>query len=613
MKKYYLSLLATAFLLGANAQQQQLRTKQDMDRYVPTNTAKPTVNHEKSVPLWSNTFDDVNDWVFTNTSQPTPYDWVFTTNQGDIPNAAPSLQPFASTTAGDGFALINSDGQPGNVDGDGAIVAEITNAVPINLTGYTNVILRYQHSYRWWQEARGVRVSGDNGATWTEYPATYTVASGLTFPNGQPYPGNQNSLNPQQEVINISSVAGNASQVLVQFYYDDADFWGWYWVVDDVEILEQPLDDIQILNAWFAGENNGGVEYGRTPINHVDDNYFVGAEIYNFGVNDQTNIDLDAVYTQFTYSNAHPLLESDSTVFLENTETPTLAVGSYNGIYTATCSGETGGANFGDNAFPRNFEITDDMYSIDGLGLNPAATENLSTIGTGSFTDSDDGLVLASLYNFKVSDQVSGIRVMLAPGTVEGGDIYGSILDTADFWASNITPLFTTAAGNVSAADITAGYIDLMFAAPITLPAGSYYAAVDLYSNGGTNDIRVYDDQTVPQPFDASAIYISGDASYSNGVSIGVRLLTGTGWIGLEENTLEGVNVYPNPSTGLVNVSNDNNLENNIVVTDLAGRQVFSTQVNTATTFDLSAVGTGVYVVTVSNENGKLVERVVIK
>jgi len=76
---------------------------------------------------------------------------------------------------------------------------------------------------------------------------------------------------------------------------------------------------------------------------------------------------------------------------------------------------------------------------------------------------------------------------------------------------------------------------------------------------------------------------------------------------------VKGVNVYPNPSEGIVTISNDLNAENTITVTDMTGKVVLTKVSSSATTVDLSKVGTGVYMVEVSNENGKKVERVVIR
>jgi hypothetical protein len=601
--------------MGASAQQTAYVTKHGNDVSGNQTTAKPTINLEKAVSVWSDDFSTPANWSVAQSGAES-VEWTIETTEAAMPNAAATLYPFASASLANGYALINSDGAPGNADGNGNIASTITSTTTIDLSTTPNAILKFNHNYRWWQESRGVRVSGDGGSTWTDFDLTYTVASGNTFPNGNQYPDVQNSLNPQEEVINISAVAGGSSNVVIEFYYDDGDFWGWYWAVDDVEILTQPLDDIQVLSAWFSGATNDGSEYGRTPIDQVDTDYILGAEVYNFGVNDQTNIAIAADYngSAITSASAAALIQSDSTELIEATETPSLSVGMYNGTYTAVSDNETGGSDFGNNVYERNFEITDDIYSVDGLGNQPASTLDVGVIGTGSFTDAEDGLVVAALYQFKSASDVSGIRVILDAGTVEGGEIYGSIKDTTTFWANDMTSLFNSSVATVSATDIAAGYIDVWFPSVINLNAGVYYAAVELYSNAGANDIVIVDDRTVAQPARTSSIYIPGDQSYTNGTGIGVQLLTGNGWgVGIEENTLDGVSIYPNPSEGIVNVSNDNNMTNTIVVYDMVGSVVLSTEASAATTLDLSGNGTGIYVVEVSNNNGTMVERVVIK
>ena len=91
-------------------------------------------------------------------------------------------------------------------------------------------------------------------------------------------------------------------------------------------------------------------------------------------------------------------------------------------------------------------------------------------------------------------------------------------------------------------------------------------------------------------------------------------MLVGNGWgVGVNENAIEGVSIFPNPSEGIINITNHNNDENTIVVYDVIGKVVMTQVVNSTTTIDLSSNGTGIYLVEVSNSNGKTVERVVIK
>jgi len=246
-------------------------------------------------PLWSDDCSDPATWTFTNSSLP-PLDWNWTTNvdvqSQMVTNLTASLQTFNSTTASNGFMIINSDAAPGNIDQNGTpIIAEFTNTQPIDLTGYQNVQLTFQHSFRWWNDTRGVRVSGDNGLTWTDFE----ISNATTYNTL-----NQDSDNPHISTYNISSIAGNQSQVLVQFYYDDNDYWGWYWTVDDVVIEEVPDNGLECTNETFGGWWVGyqslgdiGIDYTLYPMAQATANpYRMEAVISNTGVNTQNNVTL---------------------------------------------------------------------------------------------------------------------------------------------------------------------------------------------------------------------------------------------------------------------------------------------------------------------------------
>tara|TARA_Y100000385_G_C13093754_1_gene640122 strand:+ start:1206 stop:3047 length:1842 start_codon:yes stop_codon:yes gene_type:complete len=613
MKKIYLSILSLAIAVGANAQQTTGKKVYKHERGVSSvaHAVKPVANQEKATVLWGDTFDGTHVWTAINQNgQSVPADWVTTSVDADMPNAAPSLFPFNSSTS-NGYALINSDGSAGNTDGDGAIVAQYRSEM-IDLTANAAVVLRFNHNYRWWHEDRGVRVSGDGGFTWTEYPITSD--NGGIFPNG--YPNNQNSLNPQSELLNISAVAGGQDSVMLEFYYNDNDFWGWYWAVDDVEIIEQPADDIVLLSSYFSGSTNGGTEYGQTPLTQLDASYDIGAEVWNFGTSDAATVGLVADFTSFQGTGANALIVSGDTALVEElAATPALAVGVYNGTYTVVSAGELpGSAEFADNVMSRNFEVTNDIYALDGLDNNPAATEVLANIGTASFNGGEDGLVVGAYYQIKAAADISGIRVMLNANTVAGGDISASLKDTSTWYLNDMSSLVSSALYTVTAADVSQGYADVVFDQVYNAAPNAYYACAELYSNGNTNDIIVIDDETVAQPNGASMIYIPGDQVYTNGTAIGVRMLMGDQWgAGVDENTLAGVSLFPNPSTGIVTISNNNNFAGEVAVYDMLGKVVATTTLNGVTTLDLTGNGTGVYIVKVSSDNGSFIERVVIK
>ena len=65
---------------------------------------------------------------------------------------------------------------------------------------------------------------------------------------------------------------------------------------------------------------------------------------------------------------------------------------------------------------------------MDGIGIHPPAYENLVSLGTNSWTDGSfaDGAILATCYTIKQTEVVSGLRVMLATGTVAGAEVTAS-------------------------------------------------------------------------------------------------------------------------------------------------------------------------------------------
>ena len=205
MKKNILFICAV-FFLGSSFAQSGMQ-KVPVERTAVNNSAAITPNITPSSnssvvpnPIWENTFDDMSDWVLENSSVP-PLDWMISTDPAiigqQITPVPSSLTPFASATASDGFFFISSDNTGGG-DNDGTPVhAWATCRDTIDCSLYPYVQLTFSHSYRWWQDTRGVRVSGDGGMTWQEYEIT----------NQAGYPNDQNTPNPEVTTYDISSVA----------------------------------------------------------------------------------------------------------------------------------------------------------------------------------------------------------------------------------------------------------------------------------------------------------------------------------------------------------------------------------------------------------------------
>ncbi|MDX2359416.1 MAG: T9SS type A sorting domain-containing protein [Crocinitomicaceae bacterium] len=685
MKKIYLSLALVGFATTSLFAQQTASNFAELGPVIKKQNIgeKPVTNQATTKSLlWNEDFanglNSTNgmwtqggaDQIWKHSMYPSSGEWSTGTNA------------MASTTAANGYMLFDADSvnfpiSPNYLPLTGELISPV-----IDLSGAPSVMMSFEQDSRFCCSGTHdltVSVSTDGGGSWG---TPYVVNTGQAA-NGDFFALNGNDY---VTTVNISAEAAGQANVKIKFTWDGnlSASSHYYWTIDDVCLLDLPGDDLQTWASWISGENNEGNEYGRTPEDHQDGNYLVGSQIYNFGANDQTNLIWGADFGGGLLATAtHPLLVSGDTVMLETTEAwGPLAIGMYTGDYGVISDGETQASpDFANNIGLREFEITppstaaNSVYSLDGIDVytNPS----LSSLGTDSFTGGEDGLVVATMYYIKQAADVSGIRVMLATGTVAGAEVYGSLKDTATVFNDDMTALFNTNAGTVTAADISNGYIDLMFAAPVNLATGAYFAAAELYSNGNSTDIRVLDDETIDQPFWSSVIYIPGDQVYTNGVALGVRVLMGSSWatadtdgdgvtdategvdgtdandmcsfilssvtevpsaawlaadcdndgvsngdeviagtdplIGLAEQTLTGVSIYPNPSEGVFNITNDNGVAYTISVHNLAGKLILTTEASAATTIDLSENGTGVYLVEVSNGAAKFVERVIVK
>lgn len=584
-------------------------------------TAVAVAPEIKSIPLWESTFGTTTDWVLDHDTLDCSLNWTLGSNscQGSF-----FIGDIQSTSSADGWALLDSDYYGETNGGNENEDSWLTTANPIDLTGFPNVVVEFETYYKRYNNEEPYLVvgigDGMGNVSWPDLDQNseisamnnvFKVFNNLEF-GGSTY-------NPKLVQINISpALTGSVNEVYFRLHWTGT--YGFSWFVDDFKVLEQPINDVQLISGWIIGENNDGIEYSRIPFEQLDTNWYVGAEVHNFGSTNQTNIDLAVNFGAFNSAGSEPILNSGSSISFDGIETPSLPVGVYNGTYTIVSTEETAGPSFDNNTYLRTIEVTDvqGVYSQDGIGLHPQS--NLASVGTNSFVNtipfSADGSVYATMYHIKKVVELSGIRVMLDGGTVPGGQITGSLKDTSSFFAANMASLFSTSPDTISASDVAAGYIDLLFDDPVWANVGAFYAAAELMSNANLNDIRIVDDRTISQPQWASAVYLPGDPAaqyvYTNGNALGIQLLMGN-WIGLSENTLSNISVYPNPSIGLITLTASNDAKHNVKVTDVLGNHISSAEFHSSLKLDLSAYGSGTYFLSISNEDSFIVKKIVLQ
>ncbi|MFL2579411.1 MAG: T9SS type A sorting domain-containing protein [Parvicellaceae bacterium] len=656
MKKIYLLLFCITMGFFATAQNSSTQFMQKHE-FIHYKIKSDFSTQPKGVVLWENQFDTASHWILDNSCAYSAYNivggydyanqtvinapsactspgtiatdpgtgntaqWTFSTSSS-YPSGIQGGTPFTdfnSSSATNGYLFIDSDALGGG-DLDGTpIFVTATIATPIDLTGESNVVLSFSHNYRWWQDTRGVRVSGDNGATWVQYEIT----------NNSGYPNDQNSGNPEITRIDVSADVGGQSQVLIQFYYEDNDYWAWYWAVDDVKITRKDLNNIQANSAYVYGESLYGAEYGRIPLDEVDARWVLGAVVSNDGVNDQTNVTLDTDFGSFTTSTSFGIVESDSTSTIESLEPLTLTTGVYQGTFTVSSdSDQVGGANFGDNTFERNFEVTSGEFSLDGIGLHPAGQEVLTGIGTASFTGGEDGLVCANYYPLKQTQVINSVHVEIdGDNSFAGAEIILYVIDSLSFTSGAFgNAVFTSDLYSLTTNDVSVGYFDMPTSLPsgwdpvnntstwenLNLSPGGYYVGVELFSGGGTYDVTIVDDVTVGQPAWSSAVWIPQDQAYTNGNAFAIRLNFGAN-VGINENVTNNVSIYPNPTSDVLNISTNSNDLSELIIKDITGKIVFNKNFNTNITVNTENYAKGVYLINVKNNLGTVSEKITVQ
>lgn len=191
---------------------------------------------------------------FSSTQFPPP-GWTMTIVAGTLgwsrgvgPQTFITFNP-TGTTAANGYAFVNSDGNGGS----GGTEHTILRTPAINCAGQSYVWLKFNNLfYQYGSSTGNVQVS-NNGTSWTTVHSSHTgLAQNVATPN------------PQFVDVNISAYAANQATVYVRFVWTGA--YDYYWFVDDVEIYAKTPYDVTIESA----ENPN--EYSVVPKPHYNMN-----------------------------------------------------------------------------------------------------------------------------------------------------------------------------------------------------------------------------------------------------------------------------------------------------------------------------------------------------
>ena len=601
MKKIY-TLVLSVLTVGAVGAQVNSTLVTKTHSPVIKSAKKPgtsTTNVQKAVVAGPFTFASSETWTTVDNAS-SGDNWVVGTTapQGFYSDG---MGAITSTTAADNFAMYDSDFLGEDDNGSSPQNADIFYATSIDLTGYPAVAVEFESYYRAFQGNCYVIASTD-GVNWTEVQVHDDIDV------------NDNTANPVVVTANVSSIIGNSPTAYIGFRYIGT--WDYAWMVDDVKIVTLPDNDLGIIKGWH-GDILSSYEFSMVPLTQARE-IVAGVVVENQGgqaqnvtvtceVNDGSGV--VATTTQALSS----AVGAKDTLWFNTGYTPS-ANGTYDVTFTLPADMETSDDTYTTSELMVNDDLMAHDYGADGAYGWNASTNN----------NADEPHSWGNLFEMEADQLLKGVDINFATGTTPG--LYFLIrvqhvdpLGQGDY-IQDPMDLLAQVDYTVDAADIGSAITTIELPTPVTLQAGELYM-IDILKVDGTTGQSFYigGSDTNLEDDDFSTI---GYGPYGSGSAVNYYISWGFApyvranfdpTLNVEEEELTGVSVYPNPSAGVVNVTNDNNLTNTIEVFDVTGKTVLSKVVSTQTTFDLSGNGSGVYIVKVSNEAGSLVERVVIK
>jgi len=537
-------------------------------------------------------------------------------NQWAIGNSSPAegysiTGAMASTTASNGFATF--DGISTLVNGTVTVQDAVVELVQtIDCSIIPGVVLEFEQRYAAFNSDETiVEVSGDNGATWTEYVVNEEVVT------------NANAIQ-STIILNISAVAGNSATVKIRFRWreltGDSNFGsGYTWMVDDVKLTEAWNYEAALIEPIYrmgvGGTNANGLEYHYIPTTQISPIEYAG-KIKNNGGLIQTGAKLDVnimfagsnVYSQSSATSDIALLATDSFAVMP-AFTPA-GLGIYDVTMTATQTNTEN--NLADNEVTHSFEVTEYTFGRDN-GIETGGISNVSSntglnMSIGNIMNVfADGVIGA--VDIKLTSNADNVdRLMFGAVYLlnAAGDAYDWLGQTDDYTITN--------------AD-NGGFVKLVFSSPISVTTGQEILIVA--GHQGEEVEFAYAQGTEQGTVLGFTDGGSSLFSLTGGSAIMIRADM-RDFTGVEEAVVSNISVaqnVPNPFNGNTTINyNLNNASNvSLEIVDIAGKVIATINEGNQTagahniTIDGSAFAQGTYFYTFTAGNYQVTKKMVVK
>lgn len=584
--------------------------------------------HQKSMMMevWSDDFSSASTWTLGHDTATCSLDWeigIGLSNGGDFP-----IDNIYSTTAANGFAMLDSDEYGLETGGTDLENAWITTSVPIDLSDAAHVILEFEsYYYKWANEECFVVVSTSN-TNWPALSPDYDASQDSSVFIVWPGMSVQDPVaNPTHISLDISEIAANQSAVWIRFNWTGT--YGYSWFIDDVSVYKKAADDMMMESASVSHLNTS-IHYPQVPISQFEDRLYFKSNGLNVGYLPQDSVRSD-IELKDENETVVFAAQSDTTlivypgnthVFNINEDSLYFTEGIYTAHFLVVSDEEQGGDEFDNNLIEYSISLTDDIMAVDGIGVFEQS--RTLPIGTSSFIDAEDDSYLFSNYRLSNdSNFVHGLEILLSPNTSAGGSISALLFDETDILDEDIsTPLFMSDEHLISSTDIANGSVRIYFTEADSIADGNYMAGIKMQSNSGANPILIDNDITFLQDTEASLMIIDGEINTTPNAAA-IRLLTkdpSATSIRENEKHLALGKAIPNPASYSTSIqfylSEAQNLH--LYVQDLSGKQVLYHNLGTCQvgennfTLGLESLDAGIYVYTLLSDAMQYSERLVV-
>ncbi len=564
----------------------------------------------KSV-IWQSNFSNTQDWLIGNSANNSanweisnaPYFWWSGNTQ------------LASSSGGNA-ASFNSDSfaQAANQVENNAWIQ----SAPFGCSNFGTVAVTFQQFFNKWTGRTFIQVSNNGGQTWVDYEVNASMEN------------NDETPNPEEITVDISATAAYQQEVIIRFLYlsnaisdggtdnTAGDGWDYGWIVDDVMVAELPDNDVALTGAWHADIVND-YEYSMVPMSQTRE-MIPCVIVTNEGAMSQSLV-VTAVVShngtlvdQYTETVSVPYASRDTVLF--NTGFVPSSMGEYNVSFSVPFDQDTSNNSI-DAAplFVNESIMAHDYGNSATFGWDPNST-NTSIVQM-----SNEPHSWGNIYFPEEDEEIFGVDVNFAVGTTPGLFLLARVqrFDQIGGIQGNLQ-LVAEQSYVVNTPDIGTGVTTISFSQPAMLYEGAGYI-IDVFKVDGTTGTGFFigGSDSSSEDDDYSTVAYGG---YGQGGA--VNYYTDWGFapfvranfnqiLSVEETNLQGVSVYPNPSSGMVTIENKENIFSTVTITNLEGREIYRTELNGTQSIDLSNHSSGVYLVTVTSESGSTTERIILE